>query len=50
MKNEDKGDFSKLRILGYALGDPFGFIAYAGVSLIVRLTQDQSGDEWKRGR
>ena len=22
----------------------------AGVSLIVRLTQDQSGDEWKRGR
>ena len=48
--NEDKGGFSKLRILSYALGDPFGFIAYAGVALIVRLTKDQTADEWKRGR
>lgn len=50
MANEDKGDFSKFRIISYALGDPFGFIAYAGVSLIVRLTKDQTADEWKRGR
>jgi glycosyltransferase involved in cell wall biosynthesis len=50
MGNEDKGAFTPLQILGYALGDPFGFIAYAGVSLIVRLTKDQTADEWKRGR
>lgn len=37
MKNEDKGDFFKLCIFGYVLGDLFGFIVYVGVSLIVRL-------------
>lgn len=50
MKNEDKGGFSALRILSYALGDPYGFVAYAGVALIVRFSRDKNAADWTRGR
>ena len=48
--NEDKTAFSPMRILGFALGDPYGFVAYAGVALMVRFSKESSGDSWTRGR
>lgn len=50
MKNEDKGEFSPLRMFSFGLGDPFGFFTYTLVTLIVKLSKDQDGSEWSRGR
>ncbi|MGP6089430.1 glycosyltransferase family 2 protein [Antarctobacter jejuensis] len=48
-KNDDKPAFPLQDKLRMALGDPFGFVAYAGVALLVRLTPKRAQD-WSRGR
>jgi len=50
MKNENKGSFDRREIASQALRYPFSFLVYASVALMVRLTKDQSGSEWSRGR
>lgn len=47
MAREGKTPLKKRRLLGMALGDPFGFAAYAAVSIAVRLGRSA---EWTRGR
>lgn len=48
MANEDKGRLGAGGAARLALGDPLGFVAYAGVALAVRLGRDGGG--WSRGR
>ncbi|MGH1444741.1 MAG: glycosyltransferase [Cognatishimia sp.] len=50
MNNEDKGTVSKGHMLNLAVSNPFGFCVYASVALYVRLTKDQAGTDWRRGR
>lgn len=47
--NDDKPDFPLREKLRIALGDPLGFVVYAGVALMVKLTPKRAQD-WSRGR
>lgn len=47
--NDDKFRLSLAAKLRLALSEPMGFLVYAGVSLIVRLTPKR-GTNWERGR
>lgn len=49
IRNEDKPDFPAADKLRIALGNPLGFLIYAGVALAVKLTP-RSDQDWSRGR
>ncbi|SNS38419.1 glycosyltransferase family 2 protein [Antarctobacter heliothermus] len=49
IRNEDKPAFPAADKLRIALGDPLGFLIYAGVALAVKLTR-RSDQDWSRGR
>jgi glycosyltransferase involved in cell wall biosynthesis len=50
LANEDKRALGSSGILMMAARDPFGFFVYASVALIVKLTKDKNGSDWRRGR
>lgn len=49
LQNDDKISLGLAGVLRLAIHDPFGFLVYAGVALMVKLTPQQ-GDAWGRGR
>lgn len=49
LKNDDKTDLGMAGKMRLALRDPVGFLVYAGVALLVKLTSQKSGS-WERGR
>lgn len=49
LRNDDKARFGVSGLARLALRDPVGFVIYAGVALIVKLTPNRS-TAWERGR
>ncbi|PSL19163.1 glycosyltransferase [Shimia abyssi] len=47
--NDDKVGLGPAGVLGLAVRDPVGFLVYAGVALIVKLSPNR-GSGWERGR
>ncbi|MDQ7069894.1 MAG: glycosyltransferase [Rhodobacterales bacterium] len=50
LKNDDTPKIGFSGVLKLALSDPLGFLTYAGVAVIVKMTKSQGGTDWRRGR
>lgn len=49
-RNDTKPRMSIPMLCGLFLRDPAGFAVYAGVALVVKLTQGRNASDWSRGR